>query len=99
MYEWLNAWRITTALEQLDDPEVVEQILDALERIATQPTAPEGVEVLELRVPPGEMNRWVAWLPGGLHLTYRIHENGPPPRTGPHLTVLAFGSHLHGIAE
>ncbi|GEM_PF-6493127 len=91
MWQWLNFHLLVDAVNALDD-DMRDLVIAALEQIADDPFDPNNVAVNELPATSKRQGIRVAWLPGGLILMFRIHDNGPPPYAGPHLVVVGVRS-------
>lgn len=91
MWKWLNAHLLVDVV-QLLNVETKDLVLSALDRIADDPFDPHNVAVNELPATSKRQGIRIAWLPGGVILTFRVFENGPPPYAGPHLVIVGVRS-------
>jgi site-specific recombinase XerD len=76
-WAWLNFHLVVEGLH-VASVDAKDDVLDQLERIASSPFSPHGVDAHRICV-EGKQDRWVAWLAHGYVLTYRPYVAGPPP--------------------
>jgi hypothetical protein len=88
-WAWLNFHLVVEGLH-VASVDAKDDVLDQLERIASSPFSPHGVDAHRICV-EGKQDRWVAWLAHGYVLTYRPYVAGPPPLASRNISVLAFG--------